>query len=152
MVQRLILFLLLNFAALGLGAYLMDSGPVTEWYQELNKAPWTPPGWFLGLAWTTIMICFAIYMAALWGKTAFKKTLALEFALQWVLNVLWNPVFFKFHHPQAGLIVIIALTLLMGYMLLKYRPQQWLQSLLIWPYLLWLCVATSLNAYIVWCN
>ena len=43
----------------------MDNGPMTDWYINLNQAPWSPPGWVFGAAWTTIMICFSIYMAYL---------------------------------------------------------------------------------------
>lgn len=45
------LFFIINFGALGLGALLMDSSPIeNEWYVQLNKAPWTPPGWVFGAA------------------------------------------------------------------------------------------------------
>ena len=61
----LLFFLLINFSALTIGSWLMDNGPQTDWYKGLNKAPWTPAGWVFGFAWTTIMICFSIYMTAL---------------------------------------------------------------------------------------
>ena len=46
----------------------MANGPQTEWYLNLNKAHWTPPGWVFGAAWTTIMICFSIYLSYLFGN------------------------------------------------------------------------------------
>ncbi|NDH69532.1 MAG: tryptophan-rich sensory protein, partial [Gammaproteobacteria bacterium] len=47
--MRLLLFFVLNFGALYVGALLMNGSPATnEWYQQLDKAPWTPPGWFFG--------------------------------------------------------------------------------------------------------
>ena len=85
MISRLILFLILNFAALGIGGYLSGSGAASEWYADLNKAPWTPPGWVFGVAWTSIMICFSIYMAYLWPLFESKKQLVLLFGLQWVI-------------------------------------------------------------------
>jgi benzodiazapine receptor len=51
-----IFFLVLNFSALAIGSWLMNNGPITNWYMNLNQAPWTPPGWVFGIAWTTIMI------------------------------------------------------------------------------------------------
>ncbi|MDC6468346.1 tryptophan-rich sensory protein, partial [Flavobacteriaceae bacterium] len=60
-----IFFLVLNFSALAIGSWLMNNGPMTNWYVNLNQAPWTPPGWVFGIAWTTIMICFSVYMAYL---------------------------------------------------------------------------------------
>ena len=62
MVLRVIIFLVLNFAALGLGGLFTSKGVPSDWYQHLNKAPWTPPGWAFGFAWTLIMICFSFYM------------------------------------------------------------------------------------------
>lgn len=37
-------FLFLNFGGLTIGNWLMQSGPITDWYVNLNKAPWTPSG------------------------------------------------------------------------------------------------------------
>ena len=68
--SRLTLFLIVHFAALGLGSALMGTGPMGNWYQDLNKAPWTPPGWVFGAAWTLIMIFLSIAMAKLLGKTS----------------------------------------------------------------------------------
>ena len=52
--MRLLFFLLLNFGALALGGFLMGEGPSSAWYSNLNKAPWTPPGWVFGASWTVI--------------------------------------------------------------------------------------------------
>ncbi|MFV0269286.1 MAG: TspO/MBR family protein, partial [Draconibacterium sp.] len=92
-----LLFLIVNLSALGLGSYLMNNGPASQWYLQLDKAPWTPPGWMFGLAWTSIMICFSVFMAFLWKQESNKTTLLLLFVLQLVLNVGWSPVFFRFH-------------------------------------------------------
>ena len=66
MIIRFILFLVLNFAALGVGGLYSEGGATSDWYNELNRAPWTPPGWVFGVAWTFIMLCFAVYMAFAW--------------------------------------------------------------------------------------
>lgn len=46
---KTIIFLILNFAALAIGGLSTSSGVTSEWYNALNKAPWTPPGWVLVL-------------------------------------------------------------------------------------------------------
>ena len=61
-----VLFLLINFGGLAFGSWLMNNGPMTDWYADLNKAPWSPPGWVFGFAWTTIMVCFSFYLGILW--------------------------------------------------------------------------------------
>lgn len=149
MLYRILIFLVLNFAALGIGSLFTSNGVSSDWYINLNKAPWTPPGWVFGAAWTTIMICFAFYMAYAWDTVANRNLLIGLFIIQWVLNILWNPVFFKYQEVFFGLIVISTLTLLVGCFLISYWNQLDLKSLLILPYFLWLLIATSLNTYIL---
>lgn len=149
MIIRTIIFLVINFAALGIGGMFTGSGVPSEWYQNLNKAPWTPPGWVFGAAWTLIMVCFSVYMAYGWKHVNNRSLFLILFIFQWILNVLWNPVFFKFHAVLLGLIVITALTLLVAYFLFGNLRQIKVWSLLVLPYFIWLLIATSLNAYIL---
>lgn len=149
MVYRIIIFLVLNFAALGIGGFFTGKGVPSEWYNNLNKAPWSPPGWVFGFAWTTIMICFALYMSYAWTKVSDLKLLLILFGIQWVLNIGWNPAFFYFHQVSVALIIISLLTILVGYFLVAYWSDLKLYSLLIMPYFVWLLIATSLNAYIL---
>ncbi|MDH3699241.1 MAG: tryptophan-rich sensory protein [Flavobacteriaceae bacterium] len=151
MVLRLIVFLVLNFGALALGSLFTNMGISSDWYSELSKAPWTPPGWVFGAAWTTIMLCFSVYMAILWPKAGNRRMLMGLFALQWILNVSWNPTFFEYRDVFSALCLIALLTLLIGYFFYRYWPKLRWKSTLLFPYFLWLLIATSLNAYI-WLN
>lgn len=152
MTIRIIIFIVINFAALGLGSLLMGQGASSEWYQQLNKAPWTPPGWAFGAAWFTIMLCYGIYMAQLWEMESKHQFLIGLFTMQWVLNVAWNPVFFRYHYSFGGLLIITALTVLVGYFIIQFGGKLKFWNLLIVPYFLWLIIATSLNAYIYFKN
>lgn len=149
MLIKAIVFIGVNFAALGLGSLLMGAGPGGEWYQSLNKAPWTPPGWVFGAAWFLIMVCFSFYIARLWDSDVSRSTLLTLFIIQLVLNIGWNPVFFNLQLVLPGLLIIASLAVLVGVFLFKYWStlQGW--SLLILPYFIWLLIATSLNAYIL---
>jgi len=146
-----IVFLVINFGALAIGTLLMNNGPQSDWYINLNQAPWTPPGWVFGFAWTTIMLCFSIYMANLYLLEPTTKVKIL-FTVQFMLNVSWNLVFFNMHLVALGLIVILALTFVVSILMFTYRKLMSLKSFLILPYFLWLLVATSLNAYILLYN
>ena len=152
MIKRVILFLILNFSALAIGGSFTGKGVPSAWYQNLDKAPWTPPGWVFGSAWTFIMICFAIYMAYLVVSVSDLKKIILLFAIQWILNVAWNPVFFYYHSVLIGFITISLLTILITYMLFNFRTKLKLKSLLLAPYFVWLLIATSLNGYILFFN
>ncbi|MBL7790387.1 MAG: tryptophan-rich sensory protein [Chitinophagales bacterium] len=148
MILRFFIFLILNFGALALGSYFTGSGVNSDWYYSLNKAPWTPPGWVFGFAWTSIMLCFSIYMTRLWSHDQIKRELILLYSFQWILNVSWNPIFFYFQKIGIGLLVIIALTILVGYFLFRFLPSTKLWSVWIMPYFIWLLIASSLNIYL----
>jgi len=146
-----IFFLFINFGSLGLGSWLMDNGPTSEWYLNLNKAPWTPPGWLFGVAWTTIMVCFSIYLTHLFSKLS-SKNIKIAFSIQVFLNIIWNFIFFNQHLILLGLITIILLTVVVFYIFFSFKKTMKSWSLLLLPYMIWLLIAMSLNAYILFNN
>jgi tryptophan-rich sensory protein len=148
MIVRIVIFLLLNFGALAIGGFFSSKGVPSDWYQELEKAPWTPPGWLFGFAWTLIMICFSVYMAYLWPEIENRKLLIGLYLAQWVLNVAWNPSFFYYHRVGPALLIIFSLTIVIAFILVYYWPELKYRSALVLPYLIWLLIATSLNGYI----
>ncbi len=149
--KHFLLFLIINFGALGLGILLMGNGAKTEWYTSMNQAPWTPPGWAFGISWTFIMLCFSVYMTFLFLKNPSAKVIAL-FAIQFILNVLWNYVFFNQHLIAIGLGVIIALTFIITAFLVIYLKVMKTKTLWILPYFIWILIASSLNLYILIMN
>jgi tryptophan-rich sensory protein len=144
-----ILFLIINFSALAIGSYLMQNGPQTNWYLSLNRAPWSPPGWVFGAAWTTIMIFFSWYMAELIKVSNSKDIVVMLFVIQFILNVLWNYIFFNKHMVLLAFINILFLTAVVIFFFFNYYSTLKLKSFLIAPYAIWLVLASSLNAYIL---
>ena len=149
MFKKIILFLILNFGALAIGSYFTDGGASSDWYQNLNKAPWTPAGWVFGSAWTFIMICFSVYMAYLFKTNDNTRKIKLLYSIQWILNVAWNPIFFDLQIIVIALIEICLLTSIIIYLCIHFWKELETKTILIFPYLIWLFIATSLNAYIV---
>ena len=146
------LFLILNFGALALGSWLMGTNPMNnEWYLQLNKAPWTPPGWVFGVAWTSIMLLFTIYLTIQEKEKLSNKRFIIFFSLQFLTNVLWNPIFFHLHWTFLGMIIIFSLFVSIVLILYYFKSSIW-KSLFLLPYLIWLTVAFSLNAYSWWMN
>ena len=143
-----LVFFVINFGGLAIGSWLMNNGPMTDWYINLNQAPWTPPGWVFGFAWTTIMICFSIYLGKLFlsNNTSINKII---FFIQFVLNVSWNYIFFNQHQVTFGLITIVLLTSLLFIYFFKLSDSIGKFKYLLLPYMIWLCIATSLNLYIL---
>ena len=146
-----IFFLFINFGSLGLGSWLMDNGPRSDWYINLNQAPWTPPGWVFGVAWSLIMLCFSVYLMFLFTKITSEKAKK-AFRIQVFLNIIWNFIFFNQHLILLGLITIILLTVVVFYIFYSFKKTMKSWSLLLLPYMIWLLIATSLNAYILFNN
>lgn len=134
----------LNALALYLGGRFTGPGVQSDWYQGLDQAPWTPPGWVFGVAWTVVMVGLTAFMA----RAEWTRRMVAVYAVQWALNIAWNPVFFAWRAPWAGLVVIVALAgTVVGLARLGGRQTGWLA-----PYLIWLAIATSLNAWIALFN
>ena len=148
-ILRTFLFLFINFVLVFyIGNILMADGSNSNWYINLNKAPWTPPGWVFGLAWSFLLICFSIYLSLLSQKNVSNKLIVI-ILVQYLLNIVWNYFFFNQHLTELGIIDISFLTLTVYYIFYtNLKTMKW-KSIFIVPYLLWLLVATSLNLYIV---
>tara|TARA_B110000438_G_scaffold74824_1_gene74919 strand:+ start:3524 stop:4009 length:486 start_codon:yes stop_codon:yes gene_type:complete len=151
-----VLFILINFSALALGSWLMNNGSSSFWYENLQRAPWEPQGWVFGLAWTTIMICFSIYLAFIvkelkinFSVYLFENEFFKLYLFQLLLNILWNYLFFNKHLIEIALLDITLLTILMFYFLFEYYSKIKFKSTLLLPYCIWLVIASSLNFYIV---
>jgi tryptophan-rich sensory protein len=144
-----LLFLFLNFGGLALGNFFMANAVQDEWYRNLIKAPWTPPGWVFGFAWTTIMISFSIYLGKLLTIETNTKFLIPVFFTEFILNSSWNFIFFNQHYVLFALIVIILLTFLLFFYFLKLSKKVGYYKFLLVPYMIWLSIATSLNLYIL---
>lgn len=143
-----ILFIIINFGGLAIGNALMGDGPTGDWYMNLEKAPWTPPGWVFGAAWTLIMLCFSIYLGKLFLENDDSKN-RIVFFIQFFLNVSWNFFFFNQQWVLVSLISITLLTSLLFIYFFKLSKSVTNYKYLLLPYVIWLCIATSLNLYIL---
>ena len=75
------------------------------------------------------------------------------FVIQVILNIGWNFWFFNQHMTKVGLINIILLTLLIFYLFISFGDGKLSRMrYLLLTYMIWLLLATSLNAYIVYYN
>ncbi|WP_040756694.1 TspO/MBR family protein [Winogradskyella psychrotolerans] len=147
-----ILFLIINFGGLALGSWFMGDAITGAWYSNLNKAPWTPPGWVFGATWTLIMICFSAYLSYLFTIRNSKFVISV-YAIAVVLNISWNYLFFNQQLPNLAFINIILLTLVIIYFFITFGDDRLSRlKYLLLPYIIWLCIATSLNGYVVFNN
>ncbi|HET6270965.1 MAG TPA: TspO/MBR family protein, partial [Arthrobacter sp.] len=54
-------------AALG---SLVTLNNVNGWYASADKAPWTPPNWVFGAAWTALYLAMAVAAWLVWRRRA----------------------------------------------------------------------------------
>ncbi|QXP78332.1 MULTISPECIES: TspO/MBR family protein [Winogradskyella] len=151
-IYSFLLFLIINFGGLALGSWFMGDAVTGEWYSNLNKAPWMPPGWVFGAAWTLIMLCFSIYLSFLFSIRHSKFVMTI-YSIAVLLNVSWNYLFFNQHLTTFAFINIILLTLVIIYLFITFGDDKlrYIKYLLL-PYIIWLCIATSLNGYVLFNN
>jgi translocator protein len=115
-----------------------------QWYETLKKPSFTPPKWLFPVAWTIIylLLAWAGYRLSLMPGS--QVVLAL-WAAQIALNTLWTPVFFGAHHLFAAMIIITLLWLVVATMVVLALRLDIVTGLMLFPYLIWLCVAGALN-------
>ncbi|CAI7793881.1 unnamed protein product [Closterium sp. NIES-53] len=65
-----------------------------------------------------------------------------------LLNFLWTPLFFGMHKIDWALAEIVLLWLSVFSTIVVFWPVSKLASFLLWPYIVWASIATSLNWYI----
>ncbi|MCF4998747.1 sensory protein TspO [Pseudomonas syringae] len=115
-----------------------------DWYASLVKPSFTPPNWVFPVAWTTIylLLAWAGYRLSLIPGS--QIVLAL-WAAQIALNTLWTPVFFGARHVFAGMVILVLLWLVVAAMVVMALQLDVITGLILFPYLVWLCVAAALN-------
>ena len=123
-------------------------GPNSEWFESLQKPALFPPNWAFGVVWTLLftLMGVAVYLVAREGLDRRRVRLALGlFALQFLFNVAWTPVFFAFQRPLAALGVIVVLDILLTITIVAFARVERVASMLLVPYLFWTSFATLLN-------
>jgi tryptophan-rich sensory protein len=131
-------------ACLGAGATggLFPPGP---WYRGLKKPVWTPPDWVFPVTWMVLYICMALAGARVAAQPENGLALAL-WAMQIAFNGLWTPVFFGLKKIRLGLGVVVMLWVAVFLTLLAMWQVDWIAGALFVPYLIWVTIATALNA------
>ncbi len=137
------LIMLLGF----LSGIISGSGEENGWYQLLEKPSFQPPGYIFGIAWTILycMIGFAFALIISARGARFQILAIILFLTQYILNLLWSPLFFGQQQVTSAFYLIILIwifAIITTYIFSKIRA---LAAWLMIPYLLWLSFAMALN-------
>ena len=145
--------LLLFFVALvvggGLGiGYFTIPG---EWYAQLKKPSFTPPGWLFPLVWTVLYGLIAVAGWRVSRADAGGSPVKLWWA-QLILNFLWPPVFFIGHRTGLAFAVIVILLATILTFIRVVWPSDRIAAWMFVPYAVWVAFASILNGYIFSAN
>lgn len=121
------------------------------WYDSLAKPSWTPPNWVFPVVWTVLYIAIA-YAGMRVALIAGSGAALAWWSVQIALNTLWTPVFFGLKRMGTGLVVIVLLWVAVAMTLRGFWALDAIAGLLFAPYLLWVTIATALNASVWWKN
>jgi tryptophan-rich sensory protein len=142
-------------AAGAVGAISTSQG-VNDWYPNIEKPSFTPPGWLFGPVWTTLyaMMGVAYYLAAQReardGETGdVRRSARTLFWTQLALNTLWSYVFFGRRRPGWALVEIVFLWSAIAATTAAFYKLSRAAALLMVPYLLWTSFAAALN-FSIW--
>jgi tryptophan-rich sensory protein len=142
--------LALVFVVAAVGGLATASG-LRDWYDGLDKAPWNPPGWVFGPAWTVLYVLMAVaaWLVAREGldERAVRVALGLYLA-QLALNLAWSWLFFGARAPGWALLDIVLLCVLVAATVVAFWRVDTTAAWLLVPYVAWILFATSLNAWV----
>lgn len=127
--------------------YFSQSGYDNDWFANLIKPDFMPPGWAFGLAWTTLYTMLGIALSTILNEPdSHQKSAALTyFWIQMVLNWLWSPIFFALHDMTLASVVLLIMLVIAAMAAGKFYRIRKVAGLLMVPYLCWLIFATVLN-------
>lgn len=124
----------------------MFNGP-SQWYKDLNKPVWTPPGPIFGLIWTFIYPIMGLASWLVWADGGFQRNafpLGAYF-VQLGLNLLWSVLFFGFQSVTLAFVDILALAAAVFTCIGAFQPVNHVAANLMKIYFAWVLFASFLT-------
>ena len=127
--------------------WLSNSGMDNGWYATLQKPALQPPSYIFGPVWVALYALMGLALAVIWNEPpSMDRTNGSRlFFAQLALNYAWSPVFFLGHMIEVALVLLILILLLALVTAKSFRHIRPMAGWLLLPYLLWLCLAVTLN-------
>lgn len=126
---------------------ISNSGFGNPWYDALVKPATQPPGWVFGVAWTILYALLGVALAmVLHARGNRHRGVAVAlFAVSFVANLAWSPLFFAAHQVFAAFFLILFMLALAIATTFAFGRVRTAAAWLMLPYLLWLSFASILN-------
>ena len=130
-------------AALGAAASV-NAG---EFYGQLARPAWAPPGWLFGPVWSLLYLSMGVAAWLAWrerGLRGMGSALPL-FLAQLAVNALWSWLFFAWRQGALAFADVLLLLALIAATVLAFWRIRPLAGALLLPYLAWVGFASALN-------
>ncbi len=129
--------------AIGSGFFMDNSG----WYQELKKPSWQPPDAVFGLIWPYNFIMLGVSgVSVVRNGSGLQSAIFLVFlALSVTAAITWSYFFYQPHNFTAASISLVLATVLTIPILIITFQTNTLLGILLFPYQIWLTIATVLS-------
>jgi tryptophan-rich sensory protein len=138
----------LFYLCIAMAGKVFTAPGVMSWYPALVKPSFTPPGSLIGITLRIIYILTAlsliIYINAARGRHLFGTLITL-YITNGVLNALWSYFFFIKHDFIFAILDAGLIGFTVALMIVLVKRSSLLSSLLLLPYLVWVCFATFLT-------
>ncbi len=132
---------------------LLHETAMEMWYPFLEKSALNPPDLVFPIVWGVIYVMMGVSLGLLMSaNVSKKKSLLWLFAIQLLLNISWNYLFFYLQDPMLGFINLIILDVLAISFYFDALKVKRSIAYFFLPYSIWMLFATYLNLYIVMYN
>lgn len=136
---------LVVFAAAAVGGYA--SASAGEFYRELQRPPWAPPGWLFAPVWSILYVLMGVSAWLIWrarGLDGAASALGL-FLIQLAANALWTWLFFWWRQGGLAFAEVLLLWVLIVATIKLFWDVRPLAAILLIPYLVWVSFASALT-------
>jgi translocator protein len=119
----------------------------SDWYRQLDRPAWQPPGSVFGPVWTVLYVLIAIAATLAYrdvGPPRRRLVMGL-FAANLALNLAWTWIFFQGHAPVAAGVEILVLLGTIVALIVLVRPYNRAAALALAPYGAWVAFASVLT-------
>jgi tryptophan-rich sensory protein len=122
-----------------------------EWYLQLQKPTWTPPGYLFGPVWSFLYLTMGVAAWLVWKRAGFAgaRMALILFIAQLALNGMWSWIFFGLHKPGIAFAEILVLWGMILGTLIAFWQKSPPAGILLTPYLIWVTFAAALN-FAIW--
>lgn len=148
-VAGLACWLIATFVAGAIGA--VASVDAREFYAQLTRPAWAPPGWIFGPVWSTLYALMGFAAWLVWRRQGFRagRTALILFIVQLSVNALWSWLFFAWRLGGLAFAEVLILCGLVAATTVLFWRHSVLAGSLMVPYLAWVMFATALT-YATW--